>query len=332
MSKKQKIDLKSSMLLRVLHQEQGLSCPELVKRYGNRFAERSIYRHAKKSMVDDTIDKRKFNKGRPRKITPRMERIILRTVKRLRMVQREFSSWKIQEMAGLGNQITNRDIRRCLQKHGYRYCQSRKKGLLSVKDKVRRLKFARKMIKYPLEFWTHEIDFYLDGVGFAHKRDPTSEARAVSSMTWRRPQEGLSITTKGRKEGSGGKMANFFVGISYGKGVVMCHHYDWTITGEKFANEIIKKQFPKAFKKAGSSPPYKFLQDGCPKQTSKVAERMWKSKKYEMVGIPPRSPELNPIENFFHLVRKKNLKSDASTLKIGKEDYNAFVKRVEETI
>ena len=133
MSKKQKIDLKSSMLLRVLHQEQGLSCPELVKRYGNRFAERSIYRHAKKSMVDDTIDKRKFNKGRPRKITPRMERIILRTVKRLRMVQREFSSWKIQGMAGFGNQITNRDIRRCLQKIWVQILPIEKEGVVVSK-------------------------------------------------------------------------------------------------------------------------------------------------------------------------------------------------------
>lgn len=328
---KSKIDDKMSILLRTLHQENGVSCYELVKRYGKQYAERSIYRHAKKPLQESTVDKRKYNKGRPRKLTPRMERIIIRTVVRLRKERREFTSRKIQEVAGVGKLVNNRDIRTCLRKNGFSYCQSRKKGLVTERDKVKRLKFARENVNKPVQYWTEEIDFYLDGIGFAHKRHPAGEARAVSSMTWRRKQEGLVITTKGRKEGSGGKMAKFFVAISYGKGVVMCHHHEWEITGANFAEYIIRKQFPLAFKKAGSSPPYKFLQDGCPRQNSKVAQRAWEKKKYEMVGIPARSPDLNPIENFFNLVRKK-LKADAIEKDIKTEDYESFVNRIKETI
>ena len=44
---------------------------------------------------------------------------------------------------------------------------------------------------------------------------------SVSSMAWRKPGEGLSITTKSKKEGSGGKMVNFFVGIAHGAGVIL---------------------------------------------------------------------------------------------------------------
>ena len=175
-----------------------------------------------------------------------------------------------------------------------------------------------------------KMDFYLDGVGFAHKRNPAGEARAVSSMTWRRRQEGLQMITKGRKEDSAGKMANFFVAISYGRGVVMCHHHEWKITGENFKKHMINKQFPISFKKAGSSPPYRFLLDGCPRQNAKVAQRAWERKKYEKVGIPARSPDLNSIENFFNLVRKKS-KSDAIEQNITEEDYESFVKKIEET-
>jgi len=42
-------------------------------------------------------------------------------------------------------------------------------------------------------------------------------------MTWRKPSEGLKITTKG-KEGSG-SMAKFFAGISHNHGVVKCKHH-----------------------------------------------------------------------------------------------------------
>ena len=69
-------------------------------------------------------------------------------------------------------------------------------------------------------------------------------------MTWHRPEEGLTITTKGRREERGGKMVNFFERISNNKDAVICHDYTWTINGPYFSNFINKKAFPKAFKNA----------------------------------------------------------------------------------
>ena len=50
-----------------------------------------------------------------------------------------------------------------------------------------------------------------------------------------------------------------------------------------------------------------------------------------MFGIPARSPDLNPIENIFHLVRK-NIQKDALTKEIKKETFSEFSKRVQKTI
>ena len=325
-----KMDLKTSLKLRILHHECGVSCYQLAKRYGRHYSERTIYRHAKRAVDEkDVFDRRKENKGRPKKLTMRMERIIIRTLLRLRREQVGFSSQKIRETAGLPLHISSRDIKRCLGKYGYNYVQSRKKGLLSSKDKILRTKFARQ--HFEPDYWTNDIGFYLDGVGFAFKPNPAGEARAVSSMTWRKPNEGVAITTKGRKEGSGGKMANFFVAISHGNGVVMCHHHDWKITGDNFARFVIDEQFPAAFERSGSVHPHRFLQDGCPKQNSKAAENAWRRKGYEIVKIPARSPDLNPIENFFHLVRTK-MKSDAIDNNITKETYKQFVERIKKTM
>ena len=138
--------------------------------------------------------------------------------------------------------ISSRDIKPCLGKYGYNYIQSRKKGLLSANDRTLRTKFARK--NFPPDFWTKDNAFYLAGVGFAFKPNPAGEASAMSSLTCQKPNKGLAIITKGRKEGSGGKMANFFVAISHGNGVVMCHRHDWKITGDNFARFLIDKQFP----------------------------------------------------------------------------------------
>ena len=44
-------------------------------------------------------------------------------------------------------------------------------------------------------------------------------------------------------------MANFFVAISHGNRVVMCHHHEWKITGDNFVRFVIDEQFPAAFER-----------------------------------------------------------------------------------
>ena len=233
----QKINLERSLLLRTLHQEGGVSWPELCKRYPMH-SKRSIYRHA--TAVDRVEDKRKHNSGRPRKLKSRDERIILRTLVQLRKERASFSAKQIQEETKLFH-VSLKTIYRVLHKHGYKYRQSRKKGLLSDKDKKLRLQYALDKRTLPVTFWQDTISFYFDGVGFAHRKNPYAEARAVSSMAWRKPGEELEITTKGRKEGSCGRMANYFVAISHGYGVVCCEQYKCRVTGESFAQFVTEK-------------------------------------------------------------------------------------------
>ena len=50
-----------------------------------------------------------------------------------------------------------------------------------------------------------------------------------------------------------------------------------------------------------------------------------------MFAIPPPSPDINPIENIFHLVRRK-LQGDALKNKITKETFAAFSERIKRTM
>ena len=118
--------------------------------------------------------------------------------------------------------VSNRTIRRYLNRNGFKYLQARKKGLISDKDKRERLKFARSMRRnYSRNVWEKEIAFYLDATSFVYKLHLMDQARVPKRRNWRKVSEGLGLgrTAEGRKEGSGGKVVHVMVAISNGQPV-----------------------------------------------------------------------------------------------------------------
>ena len=95
-----KIPLAVSIHLRYLYQEQKLSGKELCKRYPM-YSQASIYRHAKKLIHDDKhFDGRTLNKGRPRKLSERDRRALLRQIPKLRNTVGFFSTKRLRLAAG----------------------------------------------------------------------------------------------------------------------------------------------------------------------------------------------------------------------------------------
>ena len=124
-------------------------------------------------------------------------------------------------------------------------------------------------------------------------------------------------------------MVNFFFGISHGKGTVLCKQYTEKLTGRSFG-EFVLKTFPETYCKA-IKPTNKFLQDVDPRQNSKAAQVSMASINCEMFGISPHSPDFDPVESMFNLVRKK-LYDDAREHEIKQETYKEFSNRVKSTI
>ena len=67
--------------------------------------------------------------------------------------------------------------------------------------------------------------------------------------------------------------------------------------------------------------------DGCPRQNSKTALRAVARIGGLVFKIPPRSPDLNPIENFFNLVVQK-LNNEAIEKDITDKTFQSFSERV----
>ena len=68
-----------------------------------------------------------------------------------------------------------------------------------------------------------------------------------------------------------------------------------------------------------------------PSQNSAAARKEMKKLGVEVHSIPPRSPDINPIENVFHLLDRK-LRSEAVEQNITNESYKEFSARVKSTI
>ena len=269
--------------------------------------------------------------GRKKKLTPEQEALILRSIAELRDLDGSFSSRRLMERTGIRH-VTDRTVRRLLNKNGYFFLQARKKGLMSQTDKDRRVEFAQKMqAEYSPSVWTDSVAFYLDGVSFVYKTNPLDQARAPKGRVWRKRSEGLTLgcLAKGSKSGTGGRVAKLMVAISYGKGVVVCERYE-KMDGNYFAS-FIDQHSNTMFERSCKGLSRLWLQDGDPSQNSKAAREAMARCHSELLKIPPRSPDLNPIENIFHIVSKK-LEKDALEKNITRESNEQFCESVKRTI
>ena len=286
----------------------------------------------KKSIGNIKPDKRKNSKGAPRKLNERSQRQIMRSMKTLMKDIGTFSSVDLQKHAGLAGTCSNRTVRRFLNKQNYGYYQCRRKGQLTPEDLTKRLAFCKKCKQLLKDFWENGISFYLDGTGFAHKTNQCKSARTHRTRMWRKKGEGLKreYTAKGKKEGTEGRVARFMVAIAHNKGVIKCFHYDGNINADTFS-DFVKNHFPEMFETGNNSTGRLFLQDNDPSQNSRMAQDAMDAIPCRLFKIPARSPDLNPIENVFHLVGKQ-LRQDAMEKNIFKETFDQFCWRIQKTL
>ena len=325
---KGKKDAETRAYVRFLMEDSFKSTAEICRRA--QVSRATVYRWRKDRSEKD-LGKRK-PLGRPRSIDARAERRMVRKLKQLRYKDGGFSTKTLLNEVGIDpTSVSKSTVTRTLRRMGYFYLPSRKKGILTEKDKTLRRKFAREMqAKFDSDVWTKDVCFYLDGVSFVHKFNPWDQARAPKGRAWRQRSEGLETgcTSKGSHVGTGGRLVKLFVAISYGEGVICCEQYEH-LNGEYF-RDFIMKHFEKIFKKSHKPHSCLFIQDGDPSQNSSKARKAMNVIGAKLLSIPPRSPDLNPIENLFHLV-KKRVEREALEKEITYESFNDFSKRVKLT-
>ena len=327
--KYKKVNVNTAAEIKILYQIHHIRGKELLEKFPG-YSKANIYKHARKPIGADFCDSRKKNSGRPRKISAALNRRITREVASL--APEGFTSKDIQANVGVVGVMSNRTIRRALNRNGLKWLRLRQKGVLLEEDLEKRLKFARRCKKeLPDDFWKTRIGLYLDGVGFEWKKNPHKSVPGTNTMGWRCPGQGLDIhqTRKGKKEGK--KNANFYVGISYGKGVVTCQHYVGQMNAERYEEIVvpgIKKGIQLSEKEFGKY----LLQDNCRIMNARLIKSTLENDlNIEIFEIPARSPDINCIENVFHEMRKA-IQLDAVKKNIVQETFTEFVARCKSII
>ena len=149
--------------------------------------------------------------------------------------------------SGVDENVSVECVRRVLRAANFKYCHSRKKGVLTPDDLKLRVEFAlRVRARLSPTIWTKGIAFYLDGTGFTHKTNPFDQALAPRTMAWRKASDGLNfgMTAKGSHAGSGG--------------VILAEQYEGQLNGEKFS-DFVQERFPATFE-ASANPRGKLRQ------------------------------------------------------------------------
>ena len=186
-----KMPLEVSVRLRYLHQDKGVKICDLVKRFPN-YSKSNIYIHAKLPDEAAKTDGRKLNKGRPKVLTVRDKRKIIRTMLMLRETLDSFSIKQLKLESGVDLHVSDNTIIRILKCNKYHYLQSRKKGLMSRHDARTRSLFARKVkCIISRNFWTNGIGFYFNVASWTHKTNPCDQARSTTAMAWHKKSESL---------------------------------------------------------------------------------------------------------------------------------------------
>ena len=88
------------------------------------------------------------------------------------------------------------------------------------------------------------------------------------------------------------------------KGVILCGQYERRIDGEKFVN-FVREYFEKIFEHSANPTGNLFLQDGDPSQNSEKVKAALDAVGARLFSIPPRSPDMNSIENLFNYTKDK---------------------------
>ena len=291
---------------------------------------RAAFRELTSNRSQRKVDKY-ANCGRKKVLTPILRKWLVKKMKELRC-DADCTSTDLQLLLAREKRVVVEasSVRRALHDEGYYYLPRDNKPKYDKHARAKRVEFSKRFAKCSLKSQKGKCNLCLDGVVFTRppskRPDRENYIHSETRKVWRRKDEHnlpeLAGYDRYSKQAPPSRIIPLWGGVGpAGFAPVLWHdnrktdHVEWSaaVTAGNLTKAL---QATNPGKRIG---PWKVLCDNESFLEHERSVKAYRKRRVSLLKIPPKSPDLNPVEKFWGWARKGLHKMDLADLRAGRE-------------